>query len=135
MRYDLSEPHCCECRWCPSSIRALDLDARSNASPEQLLDSFSGQPPMHQSQAVNDLEAPAFSMCALSLDVTKEDMSFAEASMASTWLAQAWLRTSGCRLLLLSQRSQSVLKKLAESRQAFEHCLAFVMAGCRSFKS
>ena len=49
----------------PASNRALDLDARSDADPEQLLASFSGQPPMSQSQAVNDLEPPAFGMCVL----------------------------------------------------------------------
>ena len=40
--------------------RALDLEARSDADPEQLLASFSGRPPMSQDQAVNDLEPPAF---------------------------------------------------------------------------
>ena len=45
--------------------RALDLDARSDADPEQLLASFSGRPPMAQRQAVNDLEPPAFGMCAI----------------------------------------------------------------------
>ncbi len=42
--------------------RALDLDARSDADPEQLLASFGGRPPMAQHQAVNDLEPPAFGM-------------------------------------------------------------------------
>ena len=31
------------------TARALDLDARSDADPEQLLASFSGRPPMTQS--------------------------------------------------------------------------------------
>lgn len=59
----------------PAIFKALDLGATSSADPQDLLSSFQGGAQMAQELAVNDLEAPAFSMCVPRLGYRTEPQS------------------------------------------------------------